>query len=101
MKTVFSLVGERKSTLSLSNLGLVDIPDAMKPYVDHFDFVLGHQSTAPYNAGMLSYGGVVRLNVIRNTKEPRLERALYEVLRSRGVKVKVESNFRPEPSEKK
>ena len=101
MKTVFSLVGERKSTLSLSNLGLVDIPDAMKPYVDHFDFVLGHQSTAPYNAGMLSYGGVVRLNMIRNTKEPRLERALYEVLRSRGVKVKVESNFRPEPPEKR
>ena len=100
MKIVFSLVGERKSTLSLSNLGLVDIPDAMKPYVDHFDFVLGPQATGPYNAGMLSYGGVVRLNMIRNTKEPRLERALYEVLRSRGVKVKVESNFRPEPPQK-
>lgn len=101
MKIVFSLVGERTSTLSLSNLGIVDIPDVMRPYVDHFDFVLGPQSTAPYNAGMLTYDGIARLNVIRNIKEPRLERALYEVLRSRGVKVKVESNFRLNPPEKR
>ena len=101
MKIVFSLVGERTSTMSLSNLGVVDIPDVMRPYIDHFDFVLGPQSTAPYNAGMLTYGGTARLNVIRNIKEPRLERALYEVLRSRGVKVKVESNFRLNPPEKR
>ena len=97
MKTVFNLVGERTSSLSMSNLGIVDIPDVMRPYIDHFDFVLGPQATAPYNAGMLTYGGVARLNMIRNIKEPRLERALYEVLRSRGIKVKVESNFRYNP----
>ena len=94
MKLVFNLVGEKTSTLSLSNLGVVDIPEVMRPYVDHFDFVLSPQSSAPYNAGMITYGGVARLNIIRNIREPRLERALYEVLRSRGVKVKVESNFR-------
>lgn len=94
MKTIFNLVGERKSTLSLSNLGLVDIPDEMKPYVDYFDFVLGTQSSAPYNAGMLAYGGKIRLNIIRNIKEPKLERALYEVLKAEGIKVKVESNSR-------
>ena len=94
MKTVFNLFGERKSTLSVSNLGVVKIPDAMKPYVDFFDFVLSVQSTAPYNAGMLAYDGVVRLNIIRNIKEPRLEMALYQILRSLGIKVKVESNSR-------
>ncbi len=94
MKTVFSLVGERKSTLSMSNLGVVDLPEEMKHYIDHLDFVLSVQQTAPYNAGMLSYGGKVRLNIIRNIKEPRLEMALYEALRSVGIKVKVESNSR-------
>ena len=76
----------------------VDIPDVMRPYVDHFDFVLGPQSSAPYNAGMITYDGTARLNIIRNIREPRLERALYEVLRSRGVKVKVESNYRTPPT---
>jgi len=100
MKLIFDLVGERKSTLSLSNLGLVDVPEEMKPYLEHFDFVLGTQSSAPYNAGMLSYGGVVRLNMIRNIKEPKLERALYRVLRAEGIGVKVESNYRaPSPKD--
>ena len=72
----------------------------MRQYVDHFDFVLGPQSTAPYNVGMLTYRGVARLNMIRNIREPRLERALYEELRARGIKVKVESNFRPSPPQK-
>ena len=94
MKTVFNLVGERKSALSLSSIGIVNIPDVMQKYVQHFDFVLGTQSTAPYNAGMISYSGETRLNMIRNIKEPKLERALYEVLRENGVKVKVESNGR-------
>ena len=98
MKLVFNLVGEKTSTLSLSNLGIVDIPEVMRPYVDHFDFVLSPQSSAPYNAGMITYDGVARLNIIRNIREPRLERALYEVLRSRGVKVKVESNYRTPPT---
>ena len=73
---------------------MVKIPPEMQKYVEYFDFILGVQSTAPYNAGMLAYDGCVRLNIIRNIKEPRLEMALYEVLRSIGVKVKVESNSR-------
>jgi hypothetical protein len=35
MKAVFDAVGERKSTLSLSNLGVVRLPEEMKPYVEH------------------------------------------------------------------
>ena len=73
----------------------------MKPYVEHFDFVLGTQSSAPYNAGMLAYGDEVRLNIIRNIKDPKLERALYEVLRAEGIKVKVESNYRNTPKSNK
>ena len=94
MKTIFNLVGERKSALSLSNLGVAKIPEVMQRYVEHFDFVLSVQSTAPYNAGMISYKGSARINIIRNIKEPKLERALYEVLKENGVKVKVESNRR-------
>jgi hypothetical protein len=58
------------------------------------DFVLSVQSKAPYNAGVLSYEGKTYINVIRNIKAARLERALYEVLRNEGIKVKVESNER-------
>ncbi len=94
MKLVFNLVGERKSTLSLSNLGVVKLPEIMEDYIERFDFVLGVQAHAPYNSGLLSYKGKAYLNFIRNIKEPRLEFELYRVLREEGIKVKVESNKR-------
>ncbi len=94
MKTVFLLVGEKKSMLSLSNIGVVKLPEEMREHVDRFDFVLSVQSSAPYNIGMLSYNGITNMSFIRNIKEPRLEAALYSVLRDLEIAVKVESNSR-------
>lgn len=92
MKTVFNVVGERKSCLSLSNLGAVTMPDAMMPYVERLDFILGIQATAPYNCGVLSFGDALYINFIRNIKEPELEYHFYRVLRDMGLSAQVESN---------
>lgn len=94
MKLVFNMVGEKKSLLSLSNLGRAKLPPEMDPYVEGIDFTLGTQASAPYNIGVISYKGNLRLNVIRNIKEPRLERELYRVLRDIGQRVRLESNGR-------
>lgn len=94
MRAVFLAVGERKSMLSLSNLGMVKLPEIMYDYIDRFDFILNVQSNAPYNASVISYGDEAQLNIIRNIKEPRLEMALYRVLREENISVKVESNQR-------
>lgn len=94
MKIIFMLVGEKKSTLSISNLGMVKLPSVMEDYVDRFDFVLSVQSTAPYNASLISYKDNLNLSIIRNIKEARLERELHRVFKSIGVHVKVESNQR-------
>ena len=92
MKMVFNSVGEKKSCLSLSNLGAVDLPDVMKPYVERLDFILGTQATAPYNCGALSFGDRLYINIIRNTREPELENHFYRVLRELGLTVQAESN---------
>ncbi len=100
MKAVFSAVGERTSCMTLSNLGLVRVPDAMSPYIERMDFVLGIQSTRHYNCGVITYGDTLALNVIRDIREPIFERHFYKVLRSLGVKVKVESNQRERKGKK-
>ena len=41
MKAVFNAVGERKSCLCLSNLGAVELPEVMAPYVRRVDFIIG------------------------------------------------------------
>ncbi len=92
MKAIFNAVGERKSCLSLSNLGAVKIPEKLQDYVDRFDFVLGIQATAPYNCGVLSYKDTLYINFIRNIREPFLEAKFFSVLRDLGISVTVESN---------
>ncbi len=92
MKTIFNLVGEKKSCLSLSNLGAIKVPEKMEEYIERFDFVLGVQATAPYNCGVLSYKDTLYINFIRNIKESYLELKFFEVLRDMGIPVTAESN---------
>ena len=92
MKAVFDAVGEKKSCLSLSNLGRIQVPRVMEPYIQRFDFILGVQAAAPYNCGMLSFGDTACINFIRNIQEPELERHFYAVLHEMGIPVTVESN---------
>lgn len=93
MKAIYDSVGERTNCLNLSNLGAVDIPDEMKPYITRFDFILGLQATNPNNCGVLSYNGTLYINFIRNTAEPLLEAEFHQVLRELGLRAKVESNL--------
>ena len=92
MKAVFLSVGERKSCLSVSNLGNIKLPAEMAGYVQRMDFILGVQATAPYNCGIVSYGDTMYMNFIRSIREPELEKAVGDVLRELGVVFQVEGN---------
>lgn len=92
MKIIFNIVGERKSCLSLSNLGVFQIPEEMIPYVDRVDFILSPQAQAPHNCGAITFGNTLNINFTRNIQEPDLEREFFYVLRDLGIPVTVESN---------
>ena len=92
MRAVFDAVGERKSCLSVSNLGQVKLPPEMAGYVQRLDFILGVQATAPGNCGVLSYGDTLYINFIRNIREPDLERHFHMALQELGLTAQVRSN---------
>ena len=92
MKAVFDSIGEKKSCLTLSNIGKVKIPKVMEKYIERFDFILGVQAAAPYNCGMLSFGDNIYINFIRNIKDAELERHFFFVLQELGLSATVESN---------
>lgn len=92
MRAVFHSVGERKSCLSMSNLGVADMPDVMKAYVERMDFILGVQSSAPYNCGVITVGDTMYINFIRNIQEADLEYHFHRVLQDMGIVAEVESN---------
>ena len=94
MKAVFNQVGEKKSCLTLSNLGQVTLPPEMERHVERLDFILCAQATAPHNCGVLSYGDSLCLNFIRSSREPELEAQVFRVLRDLGLRVEVQTNNR-------
>lgn len=92
MKAVFNVVGERKSTLSLSNLGAIRMPRELAEYVERMDFILGVQNASPYNCGVLSVGDTLYINFIRNIREPELEYHFHRALQELGLTAQVRSN---------
>ena len=93
MKAVFDAVGERKSCLTLSNLGAVKLPEEMARFVQRMDFILSPQAMAPHNCGVISYGDTIYINMIRNIRQSHLELALFRALQRQGLTVTVQSNL--------
>ena len=92
MKLVYSAVGEKKSSICVSNLGVVQLPESMTKHIERVDFILGVQATSPVNCGVLSYNGKLYVNFVRGIKEPDLERHFFTTLRKMDINVLVESN---------
>ena len=92
MRMVFDSIGERVACLSLSNLGDVKLPEAMAPYVTRVEFVLGPQASSPYNCSVSSWQGQTCIQLVRNSREPRLERIFFTKLVRQGFHVKLETN---------
>lgn len=94
MKFAYNMVGEKKSCMTLSNLGVVTIPEEMEKYVSRMDFVLGMQAETHNNCGVISYNGKIYLNFARNIAQPTLERLFFTRLVKMGIHVTIESNHK-------
>ncbi len=92
MKIVYNRVGERIASICMSNLGVVDLPEAMKPYVTRIDFILGIQADSPCNCGICSYDGKLHITFTRGIVEAELERRFFTKLRKMGLHILIESN---------
>lgn len=88
----YRYVGERASTLTISNLGNVTFPKEMTPYIEGMDFTLGRQAMLPYSSSAVSYNGKFRMTFTRSVDEPVVEQVFFPFLRSQGIHVKISTN---------
>lgn len=56
VKSVFNRVGEPALSLTMSNLGKVDMPASTLDYIDHFEFMICSTAIMPINAAIASFG---------------------------------------------
>ena len=92
MKLSFHLVGDRKTSSSISNLGVVRVPPEMEAYIRRFDFILGPLSRNRVVCAALSYRDTLYLNFTRTIRETDVERGFFRFLVRDGLHVRLESN---------
>ncbi len=93
MKTVFRLVGDRKTSTNISNLGILRLPPELEKEVTRADFILGPLSENPVACGVLTYGGKLRFNITRTICDPKTEREFFSLLVQKGIEVEIQSNL--------
>lgn len=81
LRFVHQFWGESNSCISLSNLGVITMPNEMGNYVESMDFVLTPRIKSPYNCGIVSYDGAMYVNFSRRSSEPELEEVFFTKLR--------------------
>ena len=94
MKSVYDAVGEKKSVMDLSKIGMIKIPGELEAYVDRFDFIIGVLPNPHENCAVLGYKGKTYINFTRDIQKSNLELYFHEELRAIGIRAKVESNRR-------
>jgi len=92
----FNVVGDNLTTSSMSNLGLVRLPDVMEKYIDRMDFIMGPLRRNPVVMAAGTYKDKMYINFTRTIKETDVERDFFRFLVRQGIGVMIESNNLPE-----
>lgn len=81
MRLAYSFFGESNSSLTMTNLGNIALPDSMVPYVESVTLTMMPRVRSPYNCGMYSYNGNFYINLCRFPENSELEEIFSRNLR--------------------
>ncbi|MGM0431750.1 MAG: hypothetical protein ACQEQU_03445 [Spirochaetota bacterium] len=93
MSFVYHHFGENLHSGTLSNLGLVTLPEEIGSHIDAFDFILGQNRINPENCAVIGYGDKLRINFSRITVQPAVTREFFSLLAEQGVHVSLVRDF--------
>ncbi len=91
-KLLGKLLGDRIFTTSLSNLGVVELPEDMAKEIVSMDFVLGTTTINRTQNSLISVNGITTLSISKYTKDPSFEEKVYALLRNDDITIEVEGS---------
>jgi len=89
---VYKTLGEFLTTLSLSNIGRVTLPDCMTRQVDQFEFIQVPSPIAKKHCSVISFEESMYISFGRVIEETKVERFFFSRLIEMGIPVKIETN---------
>lgn len=92
LKTAVNMYGDALVTATLSNLGIIKVPDDMKEHIERFDFVLGAPSSNMLNCAVCTFEDKLVLSFTRVMEETEIEKFLFRFLSAKGMEITIETN---------
>ncbi|GAK00810.1 hypothetical protein [Geomicrobium sp. JCM 19055] len=85
--------GERTKSMTLTNIGRIELPKSMQKYVEHMEMVMYPTRKSPINGGMVAINDELVISFARTIKEADLIRAFFqELTQTHNLNVHVYSN---------
>ncbi|MFA5442696.1 MAG: hypothetical protein WCX85_00025 [Bacilli bacterium] len=85
--------GGRLNTLTMSNIGIVQLPQSMAEHVQDFEFNLSNDINCAFGIGVITFNNILTISVLRETRDTLLPMQLFRNLVNLGLEVEVESNY--------
>jgi NRPS condensation-like uncharacterized protein len=92
LKIAYLTLGDRVHSISLSNLGIVDVPEEMKQHIENFNFTPGGGRTSPLNLGVITYENMVNITFSTALVNRGIEKDFFSMLTKEGIKVVIDHN---------
>jgi len=88
----YGFLSDKLFSNTLSNLGVVKLPEPLAAHIDRFDAVLGTAVTNRAACTMVTFGDNAVLTVTKMTADPTFEERLYRLFEEEGLAVTVEGS---------
>jgi len=93
LKIGYNMLGMKLNTMSLTNIGKVDFPDSMKPYITGVSGAVYSGKFNTVNCAILSYEDTLKITFTRSILETNIEREFFRHFTDLGIDVEIESNY--------
>lgn len=91
---IYESWGDMRATSSLSNMGLVRLPENIEKHIERFDFYPPPNPTMKVCATAVAFKDKINISFGRTIEDAIVERTFFSLLKKYGLDVKVETNYK-------
>ena len=92
VKLVYGFLDDNLFTNTLSNLGVVKMPESVSKHIESMDFVLGTATINRAKCSLVTFNNTATFSIAKLTVDPSFEEKMYELMTAEGIDVIVEGS---------
>ncbi len=93
LKIGYNMLGMKLNTMSLTNIGKVEFPKSIEPYINDITFAVYSGKFNTVNCGIISYKDKLKITFTRSILETNIEKEFFRHFTDKGLDVLIESNY--------